>query len=394
MEFDKRQKLFFAANTIISLGMAISITFFNIFIYRYTNNSLNMMILLNCIRFGFLPFVFAMGSIFSRRIGIIKLFAMSMVSYIIMLVSAIVLSSENVLQPVMFIILIGLMWAFSEGLYYLCSNMLQQILAEDRKRASFVSIATALTSVASIVAPMLSTFLISIFGQAAYAMIFIIIALFDVIAFVIAVKIDVPKEENLKIKFIEKGIFKKQPKLKSDFLMNVTFGFRDGIQFGLISIMYINAFKNNDVFYGIFSTVIAAFTILSYTMASRIYKRSHKNKPFIICSVFMVVSACIFGINGSMISAIIYGIIFNLTVGICNVPIVTKSFKAIEECSKGHGDRLVNTTRREFAINLGRVLSLISSLILSNLFDNGVNIAFTISFLSMVVSTIFYYKHK
>lgn len=394
MKFSKGHKLFLASNTIVAFSMAVSSTFFNIFVYRYTSSSIEMMILFNAIKYLTVPGAFVIGAYLTKKISLLRIFGISMLMYMFMLIAAITLSTYKVIGYIPFVLLIGILWGIGDGLYWMSFNSLQQILMKGKIRTRFIAIYSSLSGAASIAAPTFSTMSIGLFGIKGYLFIFTIILVYYITAFSLILKIDLPKDENINIDFLNKVEYKKYKKLKFNFVLNTIVGFREGIGISFLSLMYINAFNNNDIFYGSFTTAAAILLVFSNYAAGRIYHSNYKNIFFIISSFMLVTASCFFGIVNSKVSAVAYGIIYNLTFPMYYIPITVLSFSIIDYCSKTRGEIYVNMTAREAGINFGRLISLLTTLICVKLFNNGLNFAFTVTNFTIIIVVLLCYTYK
>lgn len=383
--FEKNHKVFFVANTLVSFAMAIAGVFFNIFVYRYTDSSMESMLIFNIIKYIVVPLFFMCGAYLTQRVSVTKIYGLSMICYVAMIVVAVVSSALNILSPSLFILIIGIIWGAAEGLYWMVFNSLQQIIAEDSIRAKFIATYNGLGAIASIVAPLVSTLLIERFSENGYIIIFIIVAIFYMIAFGTIINIKIKEEEKKAVKFFDKKRYKKYRNFKRDILMNGMLGFKESIALSFLGILYINAFGDNDVFYGFFNTAIAIIGIGANFLAGKIYAHDHKKNWFIISSVITIIVGCIFGMYSSMNTAIIYGVVAGMFSALHYIPIAVKSFNLINKNSEDKTDMYVLVTIREAAINIGRILSLLIAYGLVKFISNGINVAFVISNISILV---------
>lgn len=394
MKFNKGQKLFLTANTIAGFGMTVSNIFFNLYVYRYTNSSVNMIIFFNIVKYFAAQSAFMTGSFIANKKNPMRVFNIGMLMFVSMLVFAIVMGSIGTMSSILYVILVGIMWGAGEGFYWLSFNSIQQLLVEDNSRSKFFATVNILSGSTRLLAPVFSTFIISIFGLSGYPMIFMIITVNFIIACLLVMKIHIKYEEHISINIFDKMRFKKYPSLKFNFCMCTLYSFGDGITVALISIIYINAFNNDSIFYGKFAIVLALLVILSNFIAGKTtQKKKYKNILFIFAAIAIMLSGTLLGIMNSKESAIIYGIFYNMTAPFYHIPLVVMSFGIINSCSKNKSDMYVNITMREAALNLGRILALSLTLMLNNIFANGLYLALVITNSCFLITSIIYSKY-
>jgi len=227
-----------------------------------------------------------------------------------------------------------------------------------------------------------------------YPIIFMIITVNFIMACLLVMKIHITHEEHISINIFKKMRFKKYPSLKFNFWLCTLYSFGDGINISLISIIYINAFNNDSIFYGKFAIVLALLMILSNFISGKIVqKKQYKNILFIFAALAIMLSGSFLGIINSKESAIVYGVFYNLTSSFYFIPLVVMSFGIINNCSKNESDMYINITTREAALNLGRILALFLTLILNNLFANGLYLALVITNFCFLLTSIIYSKY-
>ncbi len=384
--FNSNHKAFFVSNTLVAFANAIVAIFFNVSLYRYTNNSLEMMVIFNALKYLIVPLFFFVGSYLTNKVKINHLYSTSILVYILMIM-VMITADSYISNKWITIILIALIWGIADGLYWLSFNGIQQLITSDELRSRFISMYSALAAIACIIAPAVSSYLLLHSGNGAYVLIFIIAAMSYFLASISIAKISLAASgEKINYKRLKDAV------VLDDVLMNFSLGFKEAVGLSFLGILYVTVFNHHDLMYSLFSTAIAITGVLGNYLSAHVYKNDIKKRYFISSSLLIIGCGCFFGIQYSILSALIYGIVSNLLAGLHYVPIAVKSFNLINEKSTTSSDVYGLLTIREFAINIGRITSLMLAYYLMIKFEDGILIAFMMSHVSIICLMAYYLK--
>ena len=304
----KNEKLIIACTILYTLASGMSAVFMNVFLYTYTG-SLSVMCLYTCIRIGLFPICFTIcGKIaykisygVTMSIGLVFLFLQC---FFVLNFNDLIANNHN------WVYFVALLYGIGEGCYYLSVNTLNQLVTTPKTRNKFLGISGALSNIANVIAPLLSTFIIdlSLNDMDGYLNIFkIVLVIFGFIS-VLGLLI---REKGNPIPFsVRKSLtFQNDPQWKYVLMTYFIYGFQNSLILALAGLLVYNATNGSGSLYGKLLAVFSLLTILSYSYVSKTMIRENRMKYYTWGAIFLSSATIVLVLCPNIYGALYYGIV-------------------------------------------------------------------------------------
>ena len=238
-----------------------------------------------------------------------------------------------------YIYIVGLLYGLEEGFYYSAYNNIESDGIKNEERAKFIGTYTALSSIISIIYPL-------IFGSIIYQAGFInslLILLAIVVALIILSFIikdnNIPTKTKTNLKAYT-DIIKKNKLIKKSYIMRFFLGltYSDGALTYIVTIYIIKVFSNS-VSLGIFTSIFSLITCLLGILFAKCIKPKYYNNIIKVSTAFTVIALCAMIYKCNMITIILFNLcktfskelmqLINLNneANISNLNIIQKEYK-------------------------------------------------------------------
>lgn len=262
-------------------------------------------------------------------------------------------------------ILIAVIYAFSEILYWCAHDLIYIDVTNNNNRKNYMSIKKILGKIVNIVSPIILGTSIEFYSFTKIAVYVFILSVIQIII-TLFIKTDIKIERKQKYdfkKFIEYVRNNKLKKIQNYNLSGIAYGIIESSISTLIVIITIMTFKTS-LNLGILTTVFSICSMISLMVYNRFYNT--KNAKFILslCSIIVVIGVVGLLINISKISLVIYNFCYIITFCIFDAVYNTRKGDLVKECK-------IEKFREEYigytsiAIGLGRIIGYVLMLIIS-----------------------------
>ena len=326
----RNEKLCIFCNSLYTLASGMSAVFMNVFLYTYTG-SLAVMALYTCIRIAMFPICFTIAGKIARKVSYGITLSIGLVFLIIQLLFVL---TYNELFAVYhyYVYIVALFYGIGEGFYYLSVNTLNQLVTTPQTRNSFLGISGVIGNFASVVAPLLATFIIdlSISDMNGYINIFKIVVCLFVIMTIVALMI---KEKGNPSNFsvIKCLSFQKDPQWKYVLTTYFIYGFRDSLVLALSGLLVYNATNGSGSLYGKLLAIFAFLTILSYMFVSKNMVRTNRMKYYTIGGIFLSSATIVLVLFPNIYGAIYYGVVNAIASAFYSTPFSLITMNALND---------------------------------------------------------------
>ena len=262
-------------------------------------------------------------------------------------------------------ILIAVIYAFSEILYWCAHDLIYIDVTNNNNRKNYMSIKKILGKIVNIVSPIILGTSIEFYSFtkiAAYVFILSVIQIIITLFIKTDIKIEGKQRFDLK-KLIEHIRKNKLKKIQNYNLSGIAYGIIESSISTLIVIITIMTFKTS-LNLGILTTVFSICSMISLMLYNRFYNK--KNAKFILslCSIIVVIGVVGLLINISKISLVIYNFCYIITFCIFDAVYNTRKGDLVKECKiEKFKEEYIGYT--SIAIGLGRIIGYILMLIIS-----------------------------
>lgn len=364
----KNAKLLIASDLIYSLTAVFIETFLVAYLLNITNENITTISIYYITIYSLL----SLGNILigkvikkypSKNKQILSLGIVSRALFILF----IVILSEKIAAN---FILIAIIYAFSETLYWCAHELIYIDVTNNNNRKKYMSIKKISSKILNIISPII---LGTSIGLYSFTKIAIYIFMLSVIQILITlfIKTETKKDKNEKYdlkKFIKNIKDNNLKKIKKYGLSGIAYGIVESSISTLIIIITIMTFKTS-LNLGILTTIFSICSMLSLMLYNKFYNKNNAKFILILCSIIVVLGVVGLLINISKTSLVIYNFCYVITFCIFDVVYNTRKGDLVKECKiEKYREEYIGYT--SISIGSGRIIGYILMLIVS--FTNNI----------------------
>lgn len=336
------------------MGIALSNTFVNIFLWKHTKSFIDIG-LYNLMIVVFQPITFVLAGRWAKRVDRVIVLRAGVVVLALFFISVLTLGADTR----QFLYLFGALIGIGYGFYWCAFNVLIFEITEPETRDFFNGIQGALSSLGGMVGPILAGWIISsMTNYAGYRVIFGI----SLVLFSLAVITSwFLKRRPAEGRFTFRRILHERAKNQNwkDLLWAHFFqGIREGT-FLFIIFLWVFLSTDNNLAVGKFGLVESGVMFIGYYIASRLIKPSFRKNSILIGGIILysAVYILLFNVNYTML--IVYAIVVAIAYPLLFVPYVSLTFDVIGHGWKAAEMRIEYIVVKELFYNGGRIISII-----------------------------------
>ncbi len=336
------------------LGIALSNTFVNVFLWKHTKSFIdigfyNLMIVI------FQPITFIFAGKWAKAVDRVIVLRAGVVVLALFFICVLLLGSHTR----DFLFLFGALIGVGYGFYWCAFNVLVFEVTEPETRDFFNGIQGALSSFGGMIGPILAGWIISsLTNYTGYTVIFGISLSLFTLAVITSWFL---KRRPAEGRFTFRRIIHERAKNDNwkDLLWAHFFqGIREGT-FLFIIVLWVFLSTENEFALGKFALVESGVMFIGYYIASRVIKPSFRKTSILIGGVILygAVYLLLFNVNYTML--IVYAVVVAIAYPILFVPYVSLTFDVIGHGWKAAEMRIEYIVVKELFYNAGRVLSIL-----------------------------------
>ncbi len=261
-------------------------------------------------------------------------------------------------------ILIAIIYAFSEMLYWCAHELIYIDVTNNDNRKKYMSIKKILCKIVNVISPIILGTSIEFYSFTKIAVYVFALSVIQILI-TLFIKTNIKKEKrqyNFKefMEYIKRNKLKKIQKYN---LSAISYGIVESSISTLIVIITIMTFKTS-LNLGILTTIFSAFSMLSLMLYDKFYNKNNAKIILSLCSVVVVIGVIGLLINISKTSLVIYNFCYMVTFCIFDVVYNTRKGDLVKECK-------IDKYREEYigytsiGIGIGRVIGYVLMLIVS-----------------------------
>ena len=261
-------------------------------------------------------------------------------------------------------ILIAIIYAFSEMLYWCAHELIYIDVTNNDNRKKYMSIKKILCKIVNVISPIILGTSIEFYSFTKIAIYVFALSVIQILI-TLFIKANIKKEKrqyNFKefIEYIKRNKLKKIQKYN---LSAISYGIVESSISTLIVIITIMTFKTS-LNLGILTTIFSAFSMLSLVLYNKFYNKNNAKLILTLCSVVVVIGVIGLLINISKTSLVIYNFCYMVTFCIFDVVYNTRKGDLVKECK-------IDKYREEYigytsiGIGIGRIIGYVLMLIVS-----------------------------
>lgn len=389
---NRNEFLMILITSLWALSNTMSAVFVNVYLYAYTG-SLVVMTIYCMIRIAQFPLFFTLGGKWAQRKGFAWPLSTGVVISMFSLIY-VLLMNERFAQMPSLVYVSALLVGIGEGFFWLAVNSLHQFVSGPETRARYLGNIGIFNNIANIIAPLLSTWIISnsISDTEGYVTIFkFVLIVYVVIVFAAAMVRAVPSSQSFSV-FKCLRISDDLP-WRRNMGMTFMYGMRDALTLTLAGLLVYNATNGSGSIYSSLLTVFALISIVSYRVVSRRLKSSNLHQCFALGSVLIASSTIVLVLVPNLFGAIYYGIMNAVSLPMYGNPYSLMSMNNVQTYAEKE-NMIGRVIAKEIYLSCGRCFGMLLIVLASFVFPTHLYLPISVVFCSLFpIVLIFYTKN-
>lgn len=354
---------------IYSLGVALSNTFVNVFLWRRSGEFLDLA-LYNFASAALQPIAYFIAGKWAKKIDRIIVLRLGVI-FLACFYFTVLLLSEKANE---FLLLLGAILGIGFGFYWLAFNILTFEITEPETRDFFNGFLGLLTSLGGMIGPIVSGIIITTFETfTGYTVIFSISLSLFILAVILSFLL---KRRQAKGEFQFRRIVQERkynPNWRAVLDAHIFQGIREGT-FVFVIIVWVYIATNSELALGTYGLVTSAVQFVCYYAVTRLVKTNVRKKAILFGGILLYVAVYLIVFQFTYTKLIIYGIIISVAYPLLLVPYVSLTYDVIGRSWKAAEMRVEYIVVRELFLNIGRMVSIIGFMIAISFFDETTSI--------------------
>lgn len=388
----KNEKLCILCNALYTLTSGMSAVFMNVFLYTYTG-SLIVMAIYTCIHIALMPICFTIAGKMALKIHYGITLSIGLFFLVIQLLFVLYCNELFGIYHY-YVYIVAIFFGIGEGFYYLSLNTLHQLVTTPQSRNLFIGVGGVLNNIASVVAPLLATFVIdaSMDDMSGYINIFKIVVVVFIFMSVLALLINV-KGNPMNFSVMKSLSFQKDSQWKYVLISNFIYGFRDSLSLALSGLLVYNATNGSGSLYGKLLACFAFLTILSYMFVSKTMVRTNRMKYYTFGAIFLSTSTIVLVIFPNIYGAIYYGVVNAIASAFYSSPFNLIAMNALNDYDKQENiaGRVI---ARETYLTISRCLGMLFIVLCNKIFSETIYLYVSVITLSLSPIILMLYSNR
>lgn len=350
-----------------SLGIFLSNTFVNVYLWRQSNDFTTIAVYnLAIVIFQVLTFIIS-GKI-AKKIDRVIVLRLGVIFLSIFFITVLTLGKSAVYYN----FLLGGLLGIGYGFYWLAFNVLTFEITEPDTRDVFNGVMGSLESLGGMLGPLLAGFIIArLTTNTGYMVVFSVSLAFFLLAVGCSFFLKGRKADGeYSLLFIFKEI-KHNKQWCSILFASVFQGLREGVFMFLIAILLFIT-THDEFTLGLFNFALYSLSLIFYLIVTKWLTNEWRKKAILLGALIISFSIFIIAFNQSFITFIIYAVIVGIAHPVINVPYNSLSYDVIGKSKSIHSFRIEYIVVLELFTNLGRIIS-ITTFLIGLLFYESIN---------------------
>src|SRR5690625_692237 len=372
-----------------SLGIFLSNTFVNVYLWRQSNDFITIG-LYNLAIFVFQPITFIVAGKLAKKIDRIIVLRLGVIFFSFFFLTVLIIGKHAAI----FNILLGCLLGIGYGFYWLAFNVLTFEITEPETRDFFNGFMGGLESLGGMVGPLLAGIIISKMStNIGYMTVFSISLGLFILAVVSSFFL---KRRKARGKYELKKVFQRflpDANWRNVLLANLCQGLREGI-FVFIITIWVFIITNSEFAVGIFNLVFCGVSFVFYMIVSKIIYPKIRNRAILMGSIIISLSVYILVFHFSIVTALLYALVIGIAYPIINIPLSSSAYDVIGSSPYAKDLRIEYVVTLELFVNLGRVFSISLFIICLSVFHSFKVIPILLVIVSHAYLLVYYFMNR
>lgn len=341
-----------------SLGIFLSNTFVNIYLWKQTNDLINIA-MYNLAIYVAQTILFTLSGSWAKRIDRVIILRIGVfflsVFFLLVLFTGEKAASYN--------LLLGAVLGIGYGMYWLAYSVLTFEVTEPETRDFFNGVSGLLQSLTGMIGPFVAGYIITRMNNShGYTLIFAVSFFLFLLAVICTAGI---KRRGAEGKFGLRKVWKEVKRdaaWRNTVLAHVFQGVREGIFTFIISV-WVFIVTNSELSLGTFNLVYSAFSFIFYYIATRYIKSQQRKTAIFLSGVALSLSVVLLLVELNFSTLLIYAAIIGVFYPILYVPYLSLTYDVIGKARDAAKLRVEYIVLSDVATNIGRIISVVLLLI-------------------------------
>ncbi|PAD22224.1 MFS transporter [Terribacillus saccharophilus] len=341
-----------------SLGIFLSNTFVNIYLWKQTNDLINIA-MYNLAIYVAQTILFTLSGSWAKRIDRVIILRIGVfflsVFFLLVLFTGEKAASYN--------LLLGAVLGIGYGMYWLAYSVLTFEVTEPETRDFFNGVSGLLQSLTGMIGPFVAGYIITRMNNShGYTLIFAVSFFLFLLAVICTAGI---KRRGAEGKFGLRQVWKEvkhDSAWRNTVLAHVFQGVREGIYTFIISV-WVFIVTNSELSLGTFNLVYSAFSFIFYYIATRYIKSRQRKTAIFLSGVALSLSVVLLLVELNFTTLLIYAAIIGVFYPILYVPYLSLTYDVIGKARDAAKLRVEYIVLSDVATNIGRIFSVVLLLI-------------------------------
>ncbi|WP_200411268.1 MFS transporter [Virgibacillus salexigens] len=363
MDINKDLIFLLVIGGLYSLGIFLSNTFVNVYLWKQSEDFTTIAVY-NLAIYIFQPLTFILAGKLAKRVDRVIVLRLGVIFLSLFFLSVLIIADK----ASYFNFMLGSLLGIGYGFYWLAFNVLTFEITEPDTRDFFNGFLGVLQSFGGMIGPLLAgTIIAKMEANIGYTVIFTISFIMFICAVICSFFLASRKAEG---GFYFRSVLAERSNNKNwNRILNAHIfqGLREGI-FAFVISIWVFLITNSEFSLGMFNLVFSGMSLIFYFIGTKVIKPTMRKKSILIGSLILYFSIAIILFEISYIQLIIYAVCIGLAYPIITIPYVSLTYDVIGKAWKARDLRVEYIVVRELFVNLGRIISITTFLIVTSLF--------------------------
>lgn len=372
-----------------SLGIFLSNTFVNVYLWRQAND-FTIIAMYNLTIFIFQLITFIIAGKIAKKVDRIIVLRLG-VSFLSVFFLTVLIVGE---RAATYNILLGCLLGIGYGFYWLAFNLLTFEITEPDTRDVFNGFMGGLESLAGMVAPLTAGVMIAkLDTNIGYMTVFSFSLGLFLLAVICSFFLKRREADGKYELFTVLKEFRTSDNWRYTIYANTFQGMREGLFLFVITI-WIFLLTQSEFALGIFHLFFSGISFIFYLLITKVMHYEIRKKAILIGSLIISFSVFIILFDLTFIDLIVYAIIIGVGYPIINIPFNSMSYDAIGQSHNAKELRIEYVVTLEIFVNIGRIFSVVIFILCLSFIDHTTAIPYLLVIFSHTYILIFYFMNK
>lgn len=363
LDIDKDLLFLLVIGGLYSLGIFLSNTFVNIYLWKQSGDYITIAVY-NLAIYIFQPLTFIVAGKLAKKVDRVIVLRLGVIFLSLFFLSVLIIAEKASYYNFM----LGSLLGIGYGFYWLAFNVLTFEITEPETRDFFNGFLGVLQSFGGMIGPLLAgTIIANLEANIGYTTIFTISFILFICAVICSFFLARRKAEG---SFYFRRVLAERSHNKNwNRILNAHIfqGLREGI-FAFVISIWVFLITQSEFSLGMFNLVFSGLSFVFYFIGTKVIKPSMRKKAILIGSLILYFSITIIIFEISYAQLIIYAICIGIAYPIITIPYVSLTYDVIGKAWKAKELRVEYIVVREMFVNIGRITSISVFLIAVSIF--------------------------